>query len=197
MRLKRNFYLRSAEKSARDFLGKILVHKTDLGRVAGVINEVEAYPAFIDEVHHGNKRTARTEIIWGRGGFAYVYLIYGAWHQFGAVVNREGVPDLVLIRGAILTEGRKIVEKNWRGRLKEKAADYTNGPGKLCKSFQIDLREYGADLVSGKLFIEDGGANISDKKIRRLPRVGINSKHKGYDLPLRYLAEADSLGQDL
>jgi len=91
--------------------------------------------------------------------------------------------------------GKKIVEKNWRGRLKKNAIDYTNGPGKLCRSFQIGLGEYGADLVSGNLFIENSGMKISKSKIKRLPRVGISSRHKGYDLPFRYLAEIDDLGQ--
>lgn len=86
-RLGRDFYLRSAADSATDFLGKVLVRRTAAGRVAGMICDVEAYPAFIDKVHHDNKKTPRTAVMWQAGGVAYVYLIYGIWHQFAAVVN--------------------------------------------------------------------------------------------------------------
>src|SRR4051794_14404321 len=82
------FYLRPAVDCAIEFLGKVLVRRTAGGRVAGVIRDVEAYPAFVDEVHHGNKRTSRTAVMWEAGGVAYVYLVYGMWHQFAAVVNR-------------------------------------------------------------------------------------------------------------
>ena len=58
-RLRRDFYLRPAVDCATDFLGKVLVRRTTAGRVAGVIGDVESYPAFADQVHHGNKRTPR------------------------------------------------------------------------------------------------------------------------------------------
>jgi DNA-3-methyladenine glycosylase len=76
----RDFYERPASDCATDFLGKVLVRRTPSGRVAGVIRDVEAYPAFSDDVHHGNKKTPRTAVMWEAGGVAYVYLIYGMWH---------------------------------------------------------------------------------------------------------------------
>lgn len=68
----KDFYLRPAMTCVRDFLGKALVHQTPMGRLSGVINDVEAYPAFADDVHHGNTRTKRTAIMWEAGGRAYV-----------------------------------------------------------------------------------------------------------------------------
>lgn len=64
-RLGQEFYRHPAVDCASDFLGKVLVHETAEGRLAGVISDVEAYPAFVDGVHHGNKRTARSEVMWG------------------------------------------------------------------------------------------------------------------------------------
>jgi len=80
--LERDFYQRPATHCVTDFLGKVLVRRTSAGRIAGVIRDVEAYPAFTDDVHHGNTRTPRTTVLWEAGGVAYVYLIYGKWHQF-------------------------------------------------------------------------------------------------------------------
>lgn len=60
-----DFYLRSAADCATDFLGKVLVRRTPAGPVAGMIRDVESYPAFVDEVHHGSKRTPRTAVIRG------------------------------------------------------------------------------------------------------------------------------------
>src|SRR5918996_3948999 len=75
--LGRDFYARAAIDCAPSFLGKALVHETPGGRVAGIISEVEAYPAYTDDVHHGNRRTTRTEVMWGPPGHAYVYVVYG------------------------------------------------------------------------------------------------------------------------
>ena len=94
-RLEREFYLAPAMEVVTTFLGKVLVHHSSLGRLSGVICDVEA---FTGGVHHGNKRTRRSEVMWQAGGRAYVYLIYGMWNQFAVVVNTEGVPDVVFIR---------------------------------------------------------------------------------------------------
>lgn len=55
-KLKKGFYLRPALESVTDFLGKVLVHKTQLGGISGIVTDVEAYPSFSDQVHHGNKK---------------------------------------------------------------------------------------------------------------------------------------------
>ncbi|MEA3357127.1 MAG: DNA-3-methyladenine glycosylase [Patescibacteria group bacterium] len=59
-KLTREFYLKPAVELAPDFLGKFLVYNSPKGLVSGKISEVEAYPAFTDNVSHGNKRTKRT-----------------------------------------------------------------------------------------------------------------------------------------
>ena len=102
MKLHKSFYLYPAVLSAKSFLGKYLIRSTPFGNLVSIITEVEAYPAFSDEVSHGNKHTKRTEIMYGEGGFVYVYLIYGIHYLFGAVVNKAGIPDMVLIRAVNL-----------------------------------------------------------------------------------------------
>ena len=184
-RLGRDFYARAAIDCAPSFLGKVLVHESDAGRVAGLISEVEAYPAFSDEVHHGNKRTARTDVMWGPPGHAYVYVVYGVWNQFAAVVNDEGVPDVVFVRAVVPTEGVEIMQRQWERHIpSDRVAD---SPGKLCKSLLITKHRYGFDLCDGRgLFLEDRGIAVPERAIRRGARAGINPKLRGHDAPLRF-----------
>ncbi|WP_432885532.1 DNA-3-methyladenine glycosylase [Kribbella sp. CA-245084] len=183
-RLHGEFYLRPAVECATEFLGKVLVRCTAAGRIAGVIHDVESYPAFADDVHHGNKRTPRTTIMWEAGGVAYVYLAYGMWHQFAAVVNRADVPDVVFIRGVVPVEGIDLMAAQWD---KPRAVtDLANSPGKLCKSFQITKDLYGADLTADELFLEDWRIPINAADIHTTNRVGISTQHDGHDAPLRY-----------
>ena len=178
----RDFYVRPAVECVTDFLGKVLVRQTPAGRVAGVIRDVEAYPAFSDAVHHGNKKTPRTSVMWEAGGVAYVYLIYGKWHQFAAVVNQADVPDVVFIRGVTPVEGIEIMTAQW-----DKPRDHlANSPGKLCQSFQITRDLYGADLTGDDVFLEDWALSVDPAQIQTGQRVGINARHDGHDAPLRH-----------
>ena len=180
----RDFYLRAASDCVTDFLGKVLVRQTAGGRVAGVICDVEAYPAFADDVHHGNKKTPRTSVMWEAGGVAYVYLIYGMWHQFAVVVNSAGVPDVVFIRGVVPVEGADIMAAQWD---KPRTVDQlANSPGKLCRSFQITKDQYGADLTGTELFLENWDVDVDPTSICVSHRIGINARHDGHDRPLRY-----------
>jgi DNA-3-methyladenine glycosylase len=187
-RVERDFYLRPASDCATDFLGKVLVRQTPVGRVAGVIRDVEAYPAFTDAVHHGNKRTPRTSVMWEAGGVAYVYLIYGKWYQFAVVVNQADVPDVIFVRGVTPVEGIETMTAQWE---QPRDADHlANTPGKLCQSFQITKDLNGADLTGDELFLEDWAVSVDPAQIRTGKRVGINARHDGHDTPLRhYLSE--------
>jgi DNA-3-methyladenine glycosylase len=188
VKLERDFYLQPAMDCVTKFLGKVLVRQTDSGRRAGVICDVEAYPAFVDQVHHGNTRTDRTSIMWESGGFAYVYLIYGVWHQFAAVVNDEGIPDVVFIRGVVPVEGIQQMAAEWT---KPRATStLANSPGKLCKSFAITKEHYGSDLAGDGLFLEDWAMHVDPAQVRTSKRVGIATRHDGYDTPLRYHLDA-------
>lgn len=122
--------------------------------------------------------------MWAAGGVAYVYLIYGKWHQFAAVVNRADIPDVVFIRGVTPVEGVEIMAAQWD---EPRAADHlADSPGKLCQSFQITRELYGADLSGDELFLEDWGIGVDPAAIRTGHRVGISSRHAGHDAPLRY-----------
>lgn len=180
-----SFYQPPATEIVKDFLGKFLVFNSPKGRIAGEIIDVEAYPAFSDNVSHGNKRTKRTEIMYGRGGHAYVYVIYGIHHQFAVVVNRQDIPEVVFIRAVIPVEGIEIMEDNF-GKPVQNIRELTKSPGNLCKSFGIDMSLYGADLAADHIFLEDRGVVIPEERIVSDKRIGIDKQLSGSECKLRY-----------
>lgn len=183
MKIEKGFYLKPALSVAKEFLGKRLVHNSKKGIVSGIISDVEAYPAFTDDVSHGNKRTPRTDILYKDGGYAYVYLIYGMHHQFAIVVNKENIPDVVFIRAVIPEVGVELMKQNY-GKTVKKIADLTKSPGNLCKSFGITLSLYGEDLTGDKLYLEDIGNTYIN--IKTTKRVGISNRLKGSKNTYRY-----------
>src|SRR2546423_4717982 len=101
-KLPREFYTRpDVLEVARDLLGKKLVVAGRNGaRVAGIIVESEAYRGPEDRASHAYKgrRTQRTETMFGIGGTAYVYFVYGMYKQFNVVTNVANVPHAVPVR---------------------------------------------------------------------------------------------------
>jgi DNA-3-methyladenine glycosylase len=76
--LPRAFYGRDPRRVARELLGKVLVRKRGESPLTARIVEVEAYLGQNDPASHaaaGN--TARTSVLFGPPGHAYVYFIYG------------------------------------------------------------------------------------------------------------------------
>src|SRR3990167_4293571 len=142
--LPRAYFDRPTLIVARSLLGKYLVRENGKGTIAGKIIEVEAYVGSQDKACHASKgRTARTDVMFGPGGMAYVYLIYGMYHCLNVVTEREEFPAAVLIR-AIEVDGVLI-----------------DGPGRLCRALQIDLSLNRIDLTAqGALWFEDRGSRI-------------------------------------
>lgn len=152
-KLPRNFYTRSTLEVARDLLGKVLVHETPEGITKGKIVEVEAYCGVGDKGAHayGGLRTDRTEIMFGPGGFSYVYLIYGMHSCMNIVTEKKDVPECVFLRALEPIEGIELMEKR---RKTDKLKNLCSGPGKLCQAMGIDRSCYGLDLLGDKLYVE-------------------------------------------
>ncbi|MBV8818813.1 MAG: DNA-3-methyladenine glycosylase, partial [Acidobacteriaceae bacterium] len=102
------FYSRAAIDVARDCLGKLLVH----GETAGRIVEVEAYLGVNDLAAHASKGlTARTQVIFGPPGHAYVYFIYGMYDCLNFVCEPEGSAGCVLIRALEPVSGLDVMKR--------------------------------------------------------------------------------------
>ncbi|MEO7805251.1 MAG: DNA-3-methyladenine glycosylase, partial [Steroidobacteraceae bacterium] len=96
-RLPRAFYARDTLAVAADLIGMHLVHAAPRGlRIARIV-ETEAYQGPQDLAAHSarGRRTARTEVMFGAAGLAYVYFIYGLHFCVNAVTGRGAA---VLIR---------------------------------------------------------------------------------------------------
>jgi DNA-3-methyladenine glycosylase len=173
-KLPRDFYTRSdVLEVARDLLGKKLVVPNRNGsRVAGIIVETEAYRGPEDRASHAynGRRTARTETMYGIGGTAYVYFVYGMYNQFNVVTGAEDTPHAILVRALEPIEGLDVMRRRRRGRSEY---ELTSGPGRLCLAMGIDRKLDKADLLGDRVWIEEA-ASISPRLIARGPRIGID-----------------------
>ena len=146
-KLPREFYQRPDVLTvAKDLLGKLLVVPGPKGeRVSGKIVEVEAYRGPEDRASHayGGRRTKRTETMYGNGGVAYVYFVYGMYYQFNVVSNVADIPHAILVRALEPVEGIEIMRER---RHTHPDHNLTSGPGKLCIAMGIDRALDGADL---------------------------------------------------
>lgn len=172
-----SFYNQSAVDVALDLLGARLVRLLDGQRVSGCIIETEAYEGENDLACHARSgRTPRTEVMFGPGGRAYVYFIYGMHWMFNVVARPEGRPAAVLIRAILPLEGLDIIAARRSGSAGQvKPRDWTNGPARLCQALDIDGRMNGVDLTGTQegLWIEPGLA-APDEQVIHGPRVGID-----------------------
>jgi len=185
-KLPREFYTRpNVLHIARDLLGKLLVVPDEKGRrVSGMIVEVEAYRGPEDRASHayGGRRTRRTETMYGEGGVAYVYFVYGMYFQFNVVCNRRDIPHAILVRALEPVEGIEIMRER---RHSHPDRNLTSGPGKLCIALGIDRTLDNADLLGDRVWLEEY-QRISPRRIARGPRIGIDYAQEWIDKPWRF-----------
>jgi DNA-3-methyladenine glycosylase len=188
--LDRAFFSRDPRRVARELLGKVLVRNLDdgQGRPTARIVEVEAYMGIEDPAAHaaaGN--TARTAVLFGPPGHAYVYFIYGNHYCLNVSCEPEGRAGSVLIRALEPMSG---IEEMARARGMEihgpkDLIKLTSGPGRLAQAFGITrARDNGGDLTStaNSLWMGEGGYRARGTRVTR--RIGIT---KAADQPLRYV----------
>lgn len=190
-KLSRGFYEGNTLNVAKKLLGKILVHKYDNNEIMGRIVEVEAYIGDIDKACHcyNNRRTNRTEIMFGPPGYAYVYLIYGIHYCMNIVTERKGEGSAILIRALEPVGGLEEIALNrYTKELKEltkrQTINLSNGPGKLCKALNITRDNYGEDLTGDKLFLLDDGYDQFDIGISK--RINIDYAEEAKDFEWRF-----------
>lgn len=152
LRLGIDFFGQDAITVAEKLLGKVIVRCWDDGSITRhIITETEAYFGEDDLACHASKgRTARTEVMYHRGGVVYVYLIYGMYWMLNFVTGAENHPQAVLIRGI----------------------DKITGSGKTGRVLKIDKSFYNESLISSdRIWVEDA-PEITE--IVTAPRVGID-----------------------
>lgn len=189
--LGREFYNRDSVIVAQELLGKILVHEINGQKISVKIVEAEAYMGTMDRAAHsfGGRRTPRVEVMYGRPGFAYVFLVYGMYHCFNIVTREEGIPQAVLIRAAEPVGGLDLIaqnrfKKSYQLLRKSQVKNLTNGPGKLCRALLIDKSLNGEDLCSNKLYVEEG--DNEKLPIVASKRIGIDYAGEAKDYLWRF-----------
>lgn len=183
LKLPRAFYEQTTIDVAKQLLGKYLVRKHPQGDTIGRIVETEAYIGPQDLACHASKgRTARTEVMFGQAGHAYVYFIYGFYNMLNLVTGKKDYPAAVLIRAVEPVSGIDLMRSR---REVDKLRDLASGPGKLCQAFGIDRSLNGADLCDGVLYVEDRGDPAP--KFNATPRIGVDYAGKWKNKPYRFL----------
>ena len=168
-KLKRRFFEKPTLKVAKELLGKYLVVKKRGKLASGKIVETEAYIGKKDPASHAYRGvTPRTKLMYGKPGYAYIYLTYGMYYCLNFITEKEGFPAAILVRAVEPKEGLDLMIK--RRKIK-KIENLTNGPGRLCKAFGLDKSLNGADICSDVIWIEDRGEN--PEKITSASRIGI------------------------
>ncbi len=172
---------------AQALLGKELCTRIDGKLTTGIIAETEAYRGAVDKASHayGNKRTARTEIMFGPGGTAYIYLCYGIHSLFNLVTGAEGTPHAVLIRALHPRKGISTMTE--RRGAHTPAHKLTAGPGTLAQAMGLHYTLSGTSLVGNQIWIQDAGIQLSKKEIVAGPRIGVDYAGDDALLPYRFI----------
>ena len=182
----RAWFDRPSAEVAPDLLGRLLVHDTPRGRVAGRIVEVEAYQGPEDlAAHSSHGRTDRNGVMFGPPGHLYVYLVYGLHHCANVVCGPGDKPEAVLLRAAEVVDGLELA-REWRGAVPyERLAA---GPGNLGAAFGLNRSDNGLDLLHGPVWLADGTAGSN---VERSPRVGVAYAGDWASAPLRFSIRDD------
>ncbi|HHN48639.1 MAG TPA: DNA-3-methyladenine glycosylase [Bacteroidales bacterium] len=195
MKLPRSFYLGTdVVEIARNLIGKKLFTNIDGHLAGGIIVETEAYAGVTDRASHafGGRRTARTAVMYQKGGTAYVYLCYGMHALFNIVTNAEEIPEAVLIRGMVLEQGRDIVEIRMPN-IKIKNG-LISGPGRVAKALGIKVVHTGTCLLGNLIWLEHGISDFDTAEIITTPRIGIDYAGQDALLPYRFVVNLNSSG---
>ena len=182
-----DFINQPTEESAKKLLGKKLLISHGDKILGGYIVETEAYLGFIDMAAHAynGKRTPKVESLYKQGGTIYVYTMHGH-NMINIVMQEEGVPQGVLIRGIEPTDGIEYMHINRHAE----GYNLTNGPGKLTKAMGITRELDGTTINLGKVSLDKKNCKIP-KKICTSSRIGIPNKGEWTDKPLRFYVDGN------
>ncbi|MBK9063233.1 MAG: DNA-3-methyladenine glycosylase [Acidobacteria bacterium] len=180
--LAKTFYRKDTADVARALLGCRLTRRLPDGTERSVILvETEAYLGVRDRAAHtwGGRKTPRVAPMWGEGGHAYVYFVYGMHFCLNVVTGKEGVPEAVLLRAGIPEEEEKTSLKVNRA-----GGGVASGPAKLCAYLGVTTALSGASLSGPELVLSRGPRWRFD--VASGPRVGVDYAGAAARWPLRF-----------
>lgn len=177
LRLTTDFFARSVHEVARELISCELF----FAGCGGTIVETESYERDDPACHAYVGLTARTRVLFGPPGRAYVYLSYGIHSLLNFVAEPEGDAAAVLIRALEPTAGLEQMRAR-RGPRPDR--DLCSGPGKLTEALGIGLEQNDADLMREPftLLAADPWEPV---EVVAGPRIGIT---KAVERPWRFSA---------
>ncbi len=179
--LDKDFFSADAVTLAQKLLGRMLTRKSPDGLTSGIIVETEAYSQEDAASHSYRGETERTKVMFGPGGYAYIYFTYGMHYCFNVVSGPAGHGQAVLIRALEPLEGIDIMRQR---RAKNETKDLCSGPAKLVQAMGITKADYGKPLFTGSLYIKKSSQPaITSDMILSGPRIGIK---QAVDAPWRF-----------
>ncbi len=187
LKLTQRFYSQNdVVNIARSLVGKKIFTNFDGQLTGGIITETEAYAGITDKASHsyGGKKTTRTEVMYGEGGIAYVYLCYGIHSLFNIVTNKKNIPHAVLIRSILPIEGIDIIYK--RRKIIKPIDKICIGPGTVCQGLGIHFKHTGIDLQGDKIWLEESNINPKGNQLLAAPRIGVDYAGQDSLLPYRF-----------
>ncbi len=150
MRCPQSFFSRDVLEVAPALLTCCLARKDSDGVRRYRITEVEAYRGEEDKACHASRgKTSRNAVMYGPGGYLYIYFIYGMHWMMNIVTGKKEDPQAALIRGI---EG-------------------IPGPGRITRHLGIDGSFNKESLMtSDRIWIENVSREIP---YTATPRIGI------------------------
>ena len=175
------FYHRDTVEIARALLGCRLTHAPPGGQPRSlVIVETEAYLGVADRAAHtwNARRTPRVAPMWGAGGHAYVYKVYGLHDCFNVVTREPGDPQAVLVRAG-------VPETWWRGEeVTRQELLRASGPGLFCRTLGITRQHSGLPLNGPELVMSRAPRRRFEVLVGTRIGVDYAGEHAGW--PLRF-----------
>jgi DNA-3-methyladenine glycosylase len=173
--LRRAFYDRASPTVARDLLGRVLVHRSSLGVIAGRIVETEAYGGARDAASHAARgRTPRNASMFARPGTLYVYFTYGMHHCANLVTGPSGRASAVLIRALEPLAGIDLMRRFRDSKHRTvPRVELARGPGNVARALNLTLEDDGVDLTRGVVWVSDRPRVRRGRGVAAGPRIGL------------------------
>ena len=153
-----------------------------------MIVETEAYLGVRDRAAHtwNGRKTPRVAPMWGPGGHAYVYFVYGMHYCLNIVTRKKGEPEAVLIRAGVPDDLWR--EKKGGTEDRSSKVKIASGPAKLCRYLMVTTQNSGASMSGPELFLFPPRRNPSFPSLPLLvgPRVGVAYAGEAASWPLRF-----------
>jgi len=180
------FFQQSTLRLSQELIGCRLIRVLGTEKLTAIIVETEAYLSHDDPACHAAiGETKRNRTMFGPSGRLYVYSIHNRYCM-NIVSENVGEGAAVLIRALEPIHG---IEAMKQLRPADKITELTNGPGKLCQAFGIDIQHNGVDLSESDTIWLEPKTHAVRFEIRTSSRIGIS---QGKELPYRFFVDRNA-----